>query len=128
MRPDRILADKAYSSRAYRGDMHDRKIAATIKVELDQLGAFPDRRVDHLEHSGAGNAYRMHEIRGGTDDAVPSQRSARSGAAQEAAPAPVTAVMPVRLFDNARRARICGRVGPADFLEVARIVGPLLAE
>jgi transposase len=35
-RPDRILADKAYSSRANRGYLRDRKIAATIPVKLDQ--------------------------------------------------------------------------------------------
>jgi transposase len=35
-RPDRVLADKAYSSRANRGYLRDRKIAATIPVKLDQ--------------------------------------------------------------------------------------------
>jgi transposase len=35
-RPDRVLADKAYSSRANRVYLRDRKIAATIPVKLDQ--------------------------------------------------------------------------------------------
>lgn len=35
-RPDRVLADKAYSSRANRSYLRDRKIAATIPVKLDQ--------------------------------------------------------------------------------------------
>ena len=35
-RPDRVLADKAYSSRANRAYLRDRKIAATIPVKIDQ--------------------------------------------------------------------------------------------
>ncbi|GAA0936143.1 IS5 family transposase [Pseudonocardia zijingensis] len=35
-RPDRVLADKAYSSRANRAHLRDRKIAATIPVKVDQ--------------------------------------------------------------------------------------------
>lgn len=35
-RPDRVLADKAYSSRANRAYLRDHKIAATIPVKLDQ--------------------------------------------------------------------------------------------
>ena len=35
-RPDRVLADKAYSSRANRAHLRRRKIAATIPVKLDQ--------------------------------------------------------------------------------------------
>ncbi|MFC5947485.1 IS5 family transposase [Pseudonocardia lutea] len=35
-RPDRVLADKAYSSRANRAYLRDRKIAATIPIKVDQ--------------------------------------------------------------------------------------------
>jgi hypothetical protein len=41
--------------------------------------------IDHLAQGGAVNACGTHEIRGDTDDAVPSQRSTRGqAAAQEA--------------------------------------------
>jgi transposase len=35
-RPDRVLADKAYSSRGNRSYLRKRKIAATIPVKIDQ--------------------------------------------------------------------------------------------
>ena len=35
-RPDRVLADKAYSAKANRGHLRRRKIAATIPVKADQ--------------------------------------------------------------------------------------------
>ena len=35
-RPDRVLADKAYSAKANREHLRRRKIAATIPVKLDQ--------------------------------------------------------------------------------------------
>ncbi len=62
-RPDWVLADKAYGSRANRAYLRRRKIACTIPEKADQ--------VRNRKNKGRAGAARPHSTPTGTDSATP---------------------------------------------------------
>jgi hypothetical protein len=118
----RLLSPRA------RGDRYGSQMDGNrAHLTFDRLVQRCARDLVGLGHGGADNACGMHEIRGGTDGAAPSQRSTRGQAPRRRlTPTPVTVVMLVRLLDNSLPCEIKRTDRCSRFIQAALIIAALL--
>ena len=69
-RPDAVLADKAYSSKAIRGHLRNRRIKAVIPLKSDQIAAH-QRRGTGGQLPGLGSRQPAAQHRGTSDQQAP---------------------------------------------------------